>query len=123
MEKGQTVKIGWEKARIFWIGPCKFNEGNTRVGAKTSDGRTLWADASKVTTDLRSAAGRNFDRMSADIVARNKRRSAREIIAETGMEGTYAATAMLMAEMDPAPDGNPDFWDNWKEEMKEGMWD
>ncbi len=118
MRKGDWVKMpSGEKAKVFWTGPCKFNEGSTRIGAKTSNGGVLWADASKVTTDLRSAAGRNFD-------ARNKpRRSAREIIAETGMEGTYAATAMLMAEMCPAPDGNPDFWDNWKEEMKDGMWD
>jgi len=52
-------------------------------------------------------------------MAKNKiRKSAKEIIAENGMEGTYAATALLMAEIDPAPDGNPDFWDNWKDEMK-----
>ena len=33
--------------------------------------------------------------------------------------GTYAFTARLMAEIDPAPEGDPDFWDRWKDEMKD----
>jgi hypothetical protein len=32
--------------------------------------------------------------------------------------GTYAYTAMLMAQIMPVDD-DPDFWDNWKDEMKE----
>lgn len=34
--------------------------------------------------------------------------------------GTYAATARMMADMAPV-DGDPDFWDRWKDEMKDGM--
>ena len=33
--------------------------------------------------------------------------------------GTWAATARLMAEIYPEVDGDPDFWDRWKDEMKD----
>ena len=36
--------------------------------------------------------------------------------------GTYAYTARLMHSMDPAPNGDPDFWDKWKDEQKEGAY-
>ena len=36
--------------------------------------------------------------------------------------GTYAYTARLMHSMDPAPNGDPDFWDKWKDDMKEGRY-
>lgn len=32
--------------------------------------------------------------------------------------GTYAYTAMMMARYSPV-EGDPDFWDRWKDEMKE----
>lgn len=34
--------------------------------------------------------------------------------------GTYAYTARMMAEICPVDD-DPDFWDRWKDEMKEGQ--
>jgi len=33
--------------------------------------------------------------------------------------GTHAFTAQLMAEIMPADDDDPDFWDRWKDEMKD----
>ena len=33
--------------------------------------------------------------------------------------GTWASTARLMAEFYPEVDGDPDFWDRWKDEMKD----
>ncbi len=34
--------------------------------------------------------------------------------------GTYAYTAMMMARYSPVED-DPDFWDRWKDEMKDGI--
>jgi hypothetical protein len=37
--------------------------------------------------------------------------------------GTLAYTAFLMAQLDPGGDtGDPDFWDDWKDDMKEGLY-
>jgi len=130
VKKGDSVMVGWKQAEVFWVGPCKYKEGHVRVGARSKDGNVLWVDASKVCVPYRECLARGLVSCSVDadgvlsdtrpVAARNKvRKSAEEVIAENGMEGTYAATAMRMAEICPAPDGNPDFWDNWKDEMKE----
>jgi hypothetical protein len=41
-----------------------------------------------------------------------------EVDANGPSPGTYAYTARMMAQLSPV-DGDPDFWDSWKDEMKE----